>query len=325
MRILLLAPRFGYNLSKAWTSNHFCHEIESVADVIWVDTLAVPRTGIDRNAAWLAEYHRADMVIVWRLQFAKHYEDIDKVTVPTVCFVEDYFPRHYEVKNEWLTRHGFNLVFFSQNYFLDEARAAQSRGELPSSTRFSWLPFAVDANIYSGRPKADRPWDVTFLALDHQDPATYPNRRAVHGELKRLVQERVGSVVFNQLIPNPAGRVDPGGGVYGYEYVELLKSSKILVCSLDRYGSCNYRHFEGMACGCCVLTDGPPKDADKLGFSSENLALYNLPGDLNRTITGLLGSEGARLELAQSGRSLILERHSTTKRVAQMFAEIKGL
>lgn len=323
MKVLLLAPEF--HNTKAWVTAHFCDEIARQHETVEATTCDM-RFGY----CGLAEYKEPaastdfDVIVVNRLQFARDVSWLGSIkNVPKVCIVEDYFPRHYDIKNQWLTQHDFDLVFFSQNYFLPVAREFRAKGDIPKHTRFAWLPFSVDTDIYTGDPYGERRIDVSFICSLHQTEEGYPNRRAVAAHLEKLKEDRPDLNILIRLLENKGGFLDPGGGIYCEEYARTLANSKIVVASLDATGSLNYRHLEAMASGALLLTDGPPKDWRKLILGYDDAAVYSKPSYLYRLIDWTLQNHPFRNQMAAMGQETVRRLHSNKTRVQQMFAKIQ--
>jgi hypothetical protein len=318
MRVLLLAPKFQGR--KGWNSWDFCQEIGNQHDVTLINTL------LDQNemndARRLVDKYKPDLILVHRLQFAKNIKNLSKIDLPKICFVEDYFTRHHDLKNSWLTEHDFDLVFFSQQYFIENARIFQSAQMIPQKTRFAWLPFSVDVQKLYRQPDAVRTFDVCFIACLHQTAEGYPNRRAVADILHGLAADAKLNVVC-RLIENPLGYADPPDRLYEVEYRTMLKSSKLLICSLDATGSTNIRHFEGGATGCCIITDGPPNDWQDLKFETSERFIYKTIGDLRSLILERLAYSSETLDIAVEQQNTVLQFHSNQIRVREMFDVIR--
>lgn len=303
MNILMLAP--DYRLRSAWGCELFRDEIGRQCDSVvryygTEDNLHVPDI--------LEKHPDVDLVLMMQLQFGRHYTGIRDVELPTVCWVEDYFPRHHDIKNQWLRWHEFDLVFLTQQYFLPVFDEFQVNGVIPGNTERAWLPFSVDTKTYFETPFKEKETDV--VALFNAHAFEYPNRAAVVDELNDMLGVKVLAKLANR----------PSDGVYHRSYVRALENAKIGVASLDQHGSCNQRHYEIPACGTLLLTDGPPRDFPALQFrEGEHYVLYDGISDLHDKVRYYLEHDDERLTIAQNGHTLVTGRHSNTNRARDMF------
>lgn len=260
-----------------------------------------------------------DVILACGLQYTKNWTGMANVDIPSACVVTDYFPRHYDYKDELIRRHNFDLVFMSQRAFVDVAQERQAAGKLPAHTRFVWLPFSVDWGVY-GVSLADydkKDIDVTAIMSGH--PFEYPNRPALFEALSKWAGDNPQYKTCFKFVDNPSGLEYTGTGIYHEQYVDILKRSKIVIGSCDQYSSANIRIFEAMAAGALYMTDGPPKDMGALGLSY--FFDYEPYGDNDSLIDKLsfyLEYEDSRMTAAMYGQSQTGKHHTNTIRVQQM-------
>ena len=307
MKVLLLAP--DYTHAKSWTHEHFRQEIARQHEVR-------RHTGSgEKYVPLIVSDWCPDLILVGNLQFSVEYVGLDVLDIPKVAVVTDYFPRHYDYKNKILRRHDFDAVFFSQTQFVDAFYEFQRKGRVPAKTQAFWLPFSVDTKVYRGGVKAERPWDVTFIATDH--PFEYPNRKRV----VELLRSCEGNN-FVRLVENPNGYECPTGALLHNKYAELLKKSKICVTSNDQHGCVNIKHLEFAAAGALVMTDRP-KDFGAMGFvEGIHYAGYEDPEELPELLRHWLGAYEERFEIAREGQDLVMQSHNNQFRVGQLIARI---
>jgi len=309
MRILLLSP--DYRFSKAIGSELFRDEIARQHEVVRVTGPAElnPTERVDVRKLMNEHGDEAsfDLLLVHHLQFSQQYDGIAGLNIPTCCWMVDYFPRHRDYKNNIINRHDFDCVFVTQQTFVPECQ----RNWPDQPYRVQWLPFSVDP-LYFYR-SADKPRVLTYSALFSAHAFEYPNRAYVIQILQDIKRYNPEVEYFARLVEQPQD------GVYHKAYARMLGNSKMGVASLDQHGSCNMRHYEIPMAGAMLLTDGPPRDFEALGFrEGEHYVLYKRPVDLYEVINYYLDHDDERLEIARAGQELVLKRHTNEIRVQEM-------
>ena len=329
LTILLLSR--DYRRASAWTFEHLCDEIASQHHV--ARSRGAPgETNVEKLIGG-DDSPRFDCVLACHLQFTKGWSGIDKARehgIPTACIVNDYFPRHYDYKDEIVRRHQFDALLFSQRAFVDIARERQSAGHLPSHTRMEWLPFSVDGSIYyqypSGNIELERVYDVTAIMSGH--PFEYPNRPAAFGALHNFKINNPNYSCMFKFVDNPNGLEYSGDGIYHQAYVDILKRSKIVIGSVDQHGSCNIRNFEACATGAMLLTDGPPNDFEALGWQDGvSYVGYRDCVDLIDKVRYYAdpARQDERERIAWAGWNLVAKRHNNVVRVRELTDMVRGL
>jgi hypothetical protein len=306
MKIVVVAA--DYSLAKAWGHELFIDELRQQHHVYRV-------FGREANVMAAVTAYEPDFVLVQHLQFSARIKGLSDCPTPTVCLVEDFFPRHVRQKASILAQHDFDLVLFSQNDFIRTATAIRRHMDIHAEQKHAWLPFSVDRDTFFCPVDTHRRFCASFVACDH--PYEYPNRREIATALASW-QSTYGEV-FVCLSPNPSGYERPNGILYQQEYVGLLQNSAIGIASLDRYNSCNLRHFEIPAAGAMLLTDGPPDDFACLGFiENEHYVRYSGTQEMIAKLQLYTENWMARDEIARNGQALVLERHTHAVRVKEL-------
>lgn len=314
MRILLLSP--DYRFSKAIGSELFRDEIAKQHEVVRVVGPAELNPTKRVDVRKLLDEHGGgssfDLVMVHHLQFSQQYNGIAGLSIPTCCWMVDYFPRHYDYKFNILTKHAFNLIFVTQQSFV--CPVLHHWWERTPSVR--WLPFSVDPVYFF--QSADKPRALHYTALFSAHAFEYPDRAEVVEQLVDFRNRNKKLKYYVKLVESPAD------GVYHKAYARLLGTSMIGVASLDQHGSCNMRHFEIPMAGALLVTDGPPNDFDALGFKEgEHYVRYEQPYALQQTLKYYLEHPDERLRIARAGQELVLKHHTNQVRVQEMTRTIE--
>lgn len=107
-------------------------------------------------------------------------------------------------------------------------------------------------------------------------------------------------------------------GMYGEDYGRFFCSAKIVV-QHSRHKEVTRRIFEGMACGCLVLTDRLPQKTgiDELFTDKKELVLYDDVQDCENKILYYLSEAGDedRKRIAYSGYEVVMKHHTQKQRV----------
>ena len=156
-----------------------------------------------------------------------------------------------------------------------------------------WLPpFAGDRD----RPLGAEPeWDLLFVGT--VNPETTPKRHAWLAEL--------------------AGQF-PGLKVMRGDYRTLFPKARLVLNYAER-GDLNYRVFEALGCGACLLTPRVGHGMEELFTDGEDLFLYQQDdmADLLRLVERCLGDPDRRRAVAQNGLSKVNAAHRAVHRATQ--------
>ena len=181
--------------------------------------------------------------------------------------------------------------------------AASLRDELPrfaegrAPHRTLWLPpFAEDRY----RPReAEKEFDLLFVGT--VDPQTTPLR---HAFLQRL------------------GELFPGLAVRRGDFADLLPRARVALNIAER-GDLNFRVFEALACGSCLLTPRIANGQPELFREDEHFAAYapDDAADCAQRVRALLDDPPRMLALARAGHALVDAEHRPRRR-AERFAAL---
>lgn len=109
-------------------------------------------------------------------------------------------------------------------------------------------------------------------------------------------------------------------GITGYEYIRLLARADI---QFNKGIDCdiNYRNFETIAMGTCLLTDWS-RELEDLGFRhGENCLTYSDPRQAASFARDALFETEWRKDIAKRGQTLSLE-HTYTARIAELLTQL---
>ncbi|WP_176629251.1 glycosyltransferase family protein [Desulfolutivibrio sulfodismutans] len=166
--------------------------------------------------------------------------------------------------------------------------------------RVMWLP---PFPRQEDRPK-DAPKIHDLLFVGKVDPVLTPGRHAFLAELGRLV---------------------PGLCVTRGAYRDLFPTAK-LVLNVAEGGDLNFRVFEALACGACLLTPEVGHGQSELFTPGEHLFTYP-PMDVRAVAeltAGLLADAPRRERVAAAGEALVRSRHRPEHRAAALVDFIQG-
>lgn len=166
--------------------------------------------------------------------------------------------------------------------------------------RTIWLP--PTPNPGDVPAVADKEWDLLFVG--NVDPETMPGRHAILAELARLV---------------------PGLHVTRGAYRELYPRAR-LVLNIAERGDLNFRVFEALGCGACLLT--PAIEHGQEDLFRDGTELFTYPaGDapaLARLVSRLLADEPLRERVAAAGLAAVDARHRPEHRARRLLDWLSG-
>ncbi|MBI5518620.1 MAG: glycosyltransferase family 1 protein [Desulfovibrio sp.] len=161
-----------------------------------------------------------------------------------------------------------------------------------SPERVLWLPAYAEERY---RPRdADKIFDLLFVGT--VDPETTPQRCDFLERLRAQV---------------------PSLAVRRGDFGELMPQARVVLNIAER-GDLNFRVFESLACGSCLLTPRIANGQDELFTDGEHLALYEPDdaADCAAKARALLADEPLRLRLAARGLAEVDARHRERHRAA---------
>ena len=169
--------------------------------------------------------------------------------------------------------------------------------------RVHWLPPFADLGH---RPPATPPakeWDLLFAGT--VNPQTTPGRAAFLDELARRF---------------------PGLAVRQGRFSELFPRARLALNVAER-NDLNFRVFEALACGACLLTPRVGHGQDELFRHGEHLFVYD-PEDMDglvRLVQDLLADPARCAAVAAAGKAAVEAAHRPVHRARQVARVVAGL
>lgn len=208
--------------------------------------------------------------------------------------------------------------------------------------------YSVDSHIHSWHPVYAASFDACVLSLKNdvprfakarrdQDrlvwlPAFAPDELAPHEGLAKEFDVLFAGTVDAATTPRRAaflkelGELVPGLAVRQGAFEDLFPRARVVLNVAER-GDLNFRVFEALALGACLLTPAIGHGQDELFQDMVHLALY--PRDdahaAAARIRELLSDDALRERLARAGRELVRSRHLASHRAAEFARFVRGL
>ncbi len=164
-----------------------------------------------------------------------------------------------------------------------------------SKEELLWLPPAAQ-DEHQPDWEMKKQWDILFAG--NVDRATTPKR---HTFLKEL-SNRVGEIEVRQ------GR-----------FAELFPKARVSLNIAER-GDLNFRVFEALACGACLVTPSVKHGFFELFESGHHLFAYD-PRDMDSLVAllkGLVKNEARCCKVAQAGFALVNQKHRFINRAKSL-------
>jgi glycosyltransferase involved in cell wall biosynthesis len=165
-----------------------------------------------------------------------------------------------------------------------------------------WLPLFAR---YDDRLQHHIPGDLDVVFVGKNDPLLTPGRHRLLGELSRLV---------------------PRLAVLKGDYRPIYARAK-LVLNIAEHGDLNFRVFEALGCGKCLLTPKVGHGFDELFHHGVDCFAYDqgCVDGLAATILELLTDPARRESVARTGHETVNAGHRTSHRAAALSGWISGM
>jgi len=242
---------------------------------------------------------------------------LNKITdIPKVLRINDAW---HVSPNGWdniIFGHGFTdiLATYSPPFLRQSDFIATYSDRVRENILFHPHPKSVNAKLYSGK-ELKRTIDVTMLGAmgDY-----YPLRDFMHKTL--LHQRRIK--YFNR--PHPGYKYKPEKGVYGKDYVKILKQSKIFLCGTSKLNIPLGKLYEVLVSGAMLMCNKP------MGY--EHIGLQDGVNfvDIDKSnfmdkLSYYLKNDRERKRVADAGRKLFLAEHTTEIRAKQLYSKLESI
>uniref|UniRef100_A0A6M3J2E4 Putative glycosyltransferase n=1 Tax=viral metagenome TaxID=1070528 RepID=A0A6M3J2E4_9ZZZZ len=265
----------------------FVKEFENHCDVVWWGPL---HDGYDENRLItdVVKEHCPD--VLFKYGFRMPFEiDIDKVKIPKMIYLVDYFPPKGLYKGvqpqyqEYMEKANFDVAFVPVSYM---ERYVVECGACKEAVV---IPFSVNTNIFK-KLSVHKKYDVCARYILRDD--VYPFRSQIKDILLKM---NVASVHGKTSVD---------------KYVTDINSSKIVVTSNNIFGSLSMKYTETMSCGSFLLAD-KPEDLKRFRYvDGEHLVIYRNLNDLKDKIYYYLKHGDERERIAKQGMDFVRENYS---------------
>ena len=274
---------------------------EKFHDVMWWGPF---RNGYDERVPITKLVDKFKPDIIFKYGFRMPFEiDIDKVTIPKIIYLVDYFPQYLSYKGvqqkytEYLTKVHFDAVIGPVTYI--ERYALQTKITDQAYT----VPFGVNIDRFK-KFNINKKIDVAAMFVSRDD--VYPNRM--------IIKTMIESLGLNILTGKKS--VD--------KYVESINKTKIFVTSNNIFHSLSMKYTEVMSCGTFLLADRP-EDLGLFGYKDGyHLVIYNGLDDLRDKIFYFLDHEKEREEIAVNGMNFVRKNFSNEMECSRILKIMEG-
>jgi hypothetical protein len=166
-----------------------------------------------------------------------------------------------------------------------------------------WQPFGVDVGLF----RAETPFARRAPQAFFRGKVDAFQSELEYAERRRLL-EALRSHGLVDVVPYVGGEVDPAGLAADFDRY------RIAVNLPSVFAGHTTRVLEGMACGCCVVTNrtGVP-EVDGLFRDGSEVAYYSGEVELVDTVRRLTSDGAAAEAIAEGGRRAVAERFSLTR------------
>lgn len=192
----------------------------------------------------------------------------------------------------------FDFAFFDQKSMTERFQL-----EHPDHAgRVHWLPLAADQRIY--RPlDLEKAYDISFVGS--LNDRLRPKRSWMLKELNQHFQVNVFDGGGSRSVPPD-------------QVAQIYNRSKI-VLNENLFPGLNLRTFEIMACGTCLVTEESDARWKDLFDDWKHLVAFR-SDNLIENLKILLGDDQKREAIAQTGRQLVLEKHTIDHRAERLLS-----
>jgi len=299
MRVLFL----GSNDLKKYNKGHqlFKNKIGKYWNVLFYGQDHI-HNGTNKVPDIVNKYGPFDLIMTYHYKRCGCYEGMREVDIKKVHFVMDYVPK-IEGIDQAVNYDQIRLseiVFRKHEYDLFFALNVDAKKRMIENgfNNIFVLPFCVDIDWFV--PGANsKSIDIIFPATRWL--SLYERRESIKIYLDSMGKYKVNTRKFT-----------------GQSYINTLGTAKILVNSLNRWNTLNYKILEGMSCGAMLLTE-PPFDLDLSEIKDgEHLVLFEGIEDMRKKIDYYLKNDSEREKIAKAGQKFVRENHNTDVRAKQM-------
>jgi len=251
---------------------------------------------------------RPDLIVLHMqpLNEAPRITGLDRVAIPKAMYVEDV---HYRSKDlaRFAQENDVRLVFcpYREHFhrYLPEI-----------ADRFRWLPHSVNPEIFRDYRL---PKEIDLLMMGQIVAMYYPVRKAM---LERF-KGRQGFVYHGHPgyvdVPDDHPRF-----FVGERYAREINRAKLFATCGSKWHVPVAKYFEAPACKSCLLAPGGA-DFPDLGFVDGETFVECTIDNFEAKAEQILADPAALERITRRGHELVMDRHTTKRRVREFLAMVK--
>jgi hypothetical protein len=295
MKWLIIQSDGMHKGQDGWERNDYLRECHSLQYALQINHEQADVWGLRHdNFASVPDFEAYDVVLLVENYEFDWLPDFSRMTKPLrIQWVIDLHCQHWE-RYARFSEH-MDIVLHSTKSLIPGYAHCVPRA------RHLWFPNAIDGRHFTldflGAMELnfDRKTDIIFIG----------GKGPARGQtIDRMVAEAGMTYQY---------------GITGARYIAALASSKIGF-NKNQAGDLNYRTFEVLGCGACLLTERDPV-LEELNFvDGQNCVLYGDDGEAVRKGQELLAS-GQWQQIAREGYQLS-KRHTYVQRIKQLLGQL---
>lgn len=289
MKWLIIQSDGMHKGQDAWSPNWFLRECYSFKDALERNGHAADVWGLRHdNFNQTPDFNSYDVVLIAENYEMKWLPDLSLIDKPLLIhWIIDLHWQKWEVYTE-ISKHCDVVLHATKSLIHDYS-------ERIGSAKHLWFPNAIDDRYFKLDAPAERNIDMLFIG----------GNAATRLEALKQMQREAGLQYFY--------------GVTGHDYIARVKSAKIQF-NKNLNGDLNYRTFETIALGTCLLTENDPCLAD-LGFvHGRNCLIY---GSIDQAVDLAKSAiETGQWEVVGAKGLQLSKEHTYTKRVEQLLKNL---
>lgn len=290
MKWLIIQSDGAHKGQDSWTPNWYMRECYSLQDALRRNGEEAEIWGFGHgNFLFPPDFNSFDVVVI-----AENYDfgwmpDLSKITKPKkIHWVIDLHCQPWT--NYYRISEACDIVLHATQPYVETYER-----HVPGAKHY-WFPNAIDDRFFNVNEEHERSINIVFIG------GKGPSREKI---IDRMVNE--------------AGMFY-GYGITGKDYVSALQHAKIGF-NKNLSDDMNYRTFESLGCGACLLTERN-WNLEKLGFvDGTNCVLYESESHAVHQARELL-SRGTWEPIGREGRKLA-KRHTYFERIKPIIALCK--
>ncbi|MEN6324663.1 MAG: glycosyltransferase [Syntrophomonas sp.] len=303
MKLLVIARDWNHFASRQLTHNLLLELAKITELFVWHErgddiSQILNQLDLQPDFVLVLEYYETN---------ASRVSGLSRLTIPYAISLMDL---HWDVefRKELIERESISYIF-------TPCRDAFNKWYPEFKDRMLWLPHHVNTDIFKdyGLPK-----DIDYLLMGSISASVYPLRDRILYEMR----DSPGFVYHEH--PGYRYIADDENAFIGEKYAREINRAKIFfTCG----GANNYpvaKYYEALACNTLLLAP-TFSELEDLGFIPGTHFVAIDINDYREKAEYYLGHEQERLQIALQGYKMVRDRHSTTRRAAELLTAIEGI